>query len=1077
MMVKLQPNESSNEMVRQFHEQPRAAFQQTFPGSVFLDKVERHVNETSGSTCKSPIDVFGNDISLAENVYNHWIRPQKHNSFGRLSYSDVAFDELKHRVQGRRYFIAALLHNNEEVLPFWQRELIKVLVVLANDERTNVFVSVYESGSTDSTQLWLSQLEAALTELGIRSRIHVGLSIRNTFPGRIEHLAALRNEALRPMFEDPEPWDEVIYLNDVFFCSEGVVEMLLSGDTSEADMVCATDYVGEKPGCSTCADLRMYDIWVSHDLSGRRFDNEPPFIVGSEQARKHHAEGAPYQVYSCWNGIVIMRADLFLQERLRFRHAMPVECGVSECELICRDMWAAGRHRIMIHPNVQTAYELGVFQLALARLHDKSQKSWIDNLVELSSSVTLPGWTGAKSKGLFGQVRWRTKARATTKLECCSLQPGEDIVEFDKCFSENVTHWYTAFGVPRAVSSSSLTATNMVDGLTTASEIGDIVKTRHCPDGSARSAAANIGAVPALMTQIGRSDSLDSMSLRARQAILSWIMHNPCHRYTFLTDAKIESFVKTSFPQYVRDFTTLNNGGEKADLARYLYMYANGGIYADTDTIARGPASDWILPSDRLVVGLEADFTKVETAVEWVYARQKSLSLHCFAAAPRHNALLNVIETVIQNIRDTDQVYWQIVQRGHGLPSHLSTIFKTGSGPFTDGVLASSDVRVLGLLALSGRHSQGDHFYNLNIFRSMQDERVFVEHMNLGSWLRPSVFMPMAITNKFNFLASDSALLGGQWFAAYDGVSPPAEPIWYLDTIEDPASVTKPVFLWLSMEGELRVGAGYGPEDPHGQILWRQRIDINRVPGSSAELVLQSTGMMSVRFTSLVDADHAAGITHVTAWTVNNQTREGGPQLGDGPGTPVGCFFLVLTPRGRLAIYRGQSPERMHGDPNTHCCDVATVYQPVCSVRILHSDHNIKALQQLISPDRRFYAVTMPQGALCVFDSRLVPPPLASDALPDLSIAKWCTLYGGNSGAGPHFTVLQGDGNLCTYKGSPENVQNIVWSSSQANPNLHRGPYTGMMENDASVRIYDSLGQQVWRIRAVQSANHLAIGN
>ena len=111
--------------------------------------------------------------------------------------------------RSRRYFIAALLYNNDELLPFWTRELFKLLLVLTNDERSNVFVSIFESGSTDETKPMLRTLRDQLVVMGVGHEIQTVTATRKEYTDRIEHLAVLRNEALRPLFESDEQWDQV----------------------------------------------------------------------------------------------------------------------------------------------------------------------------------------------------------------------------------------------------------------------------------------------------------------------------------------------------------------------------------------------------------------------------------------------------------------------------------------------------------------------------------------------------------------------------------------------------------------------------------------------------------------------------------------------------------------------------------------------------------------------------------------------------------------------------------------------------------------------------------------------------
>ena len=1097
----------------------------------FLDKIDANLNATATPLCSSDVLVLGNRGTLAQHVKARWFPdprpsgPWQSRFFNAVSYfviiqtsltathdlvatklqvsflggkpvsyeSDFAYRGLAQRLQGRRYFFAALLHNNEAVLPFWQRELLKTLLVVANRERSNVFVSIYESGSTDATQAWLRELELALQQMGVPSNIHIGGSDRGSYPGRIEHLAALRNEALKPMLDGTESWDEVVYLNDVFFCAEGVIEMLLSGRESNADMVCSTDYVGVNPKCDDedCPDLRLYDIWVAHGVSGKKFRNEPPYMR-EKKMRDRHMSGRPYPVVSCWNGMVVMNANLFQQARLRFRAGTSLECSASECELFCRDMWAIGRNKIMITPNVQTAYELPIFERAYSRLHDqrsKQQVVWSDRLAQSERSLaSMFNPHAVRSSVLTEPVEWELKKgmAAQDQLECCPLKAGSNIVEFDKCFLENVTRWNSAFEVPRAVSPISARASSAADSLRTISELSAALYKTHCRNETRL--AVSTSSVPARITQIGRTEVLDELPLAVRQAVLSWLMTNPCHEYIFLTDEKIDQFVRTNFVQYLDDFKTLKNGGEKADLARYLYMYANGGVYADTDTVSMAPVSDWVKPGDNFVVGLEADFINATTAVEWVYARQKSLSLHCFAVAPRHKALWRVVESVIYNVRSAKHVYTQVRDRGVGLPSHLSTIFKTGPGAFTDSVLASQEagVTILGINALSGGHSQGNIFYDKQTTKSVRDTTIYVKHLNLGSWLRPSIFMPMKMATNFDYLESGAAMLGGQWISSYDGPSLKSQPVWRIYAVPDMAAVNKPLFLFFTNGGELQVVAGFGPDDQDSVTLWsRSARAPNDATGSTPEFALFENGALGVRFTNVGAIVEESSLM---AWVENNDTRRLGTAEellmqkllhpnGAQSNMEAGCFFLVLHANGVLAIYRGTSPLHVNTDLNSDCCSRETRSQPRCTrdlslnpLRSTTKNDYVSVLQPLrASPSSKYFAVTMPQGQFCIFDSHVSWRVDTATSLPDLKLAKWCSFYKplntpmkGDIGFS---TELQLDGSLVTYDKYTGKKQHgpTVWTHRTGLEVTFKLPYQIEMSDDAAaIRLLDQKKKQVW---------------
>ena len=176
----------------------------------------------------------------------------------------------------------------------------------------------------------------------------------------------------------------------------------------------------------------------------------------------------------------------------------------------------------------------------------------------------------------------------------------------------------------------------------------------------------------------------------------------------------------------------------------------------------------FIRRDDKLVVGLEANFTKLEDMTKWVYARQTSASLHTFACGPGDPRIRNLITTVLRNIMEPELIDAEIAERralarsfaeewsmsedqahaAAGADAHLRTIFTTGPGPFSDAVLnQGAGVRVLGIYSFSGGHSSGHEFYRrmepasltMGIFPIGKSEDpksyVYVEHHNAGLWL------------------------------------------------------------------------------------------------------------------------------------------------------------------------------------------------------------------------------------------------------------------------------------------------------------------------------------------------------
>ncbi|EJD37087.1 hypothetical protein AURDEDRAFT_173844 [Auricularia subglabra TFB-10046 SS5] len=288
---------------------------------------------------------------------------------------------------GEKVFIAALFHNNKDVLPFWSKELLRVINYLGPE---NVFVSIVESYSKDSTRKLLTKFDQSLAALNVPRRIVLNdTSIprpekMSTNNARIQFLADTRNLVLEPLRESAE-YEWVVFSNDVFVRAEAVIELIHTRN-GDYDMACGVDY----------GPWGVYDAWVMRDRLGNFMSSLWPYTLEDIGAQAI-MQDEPAPVSACWNGIVSMRAQPFLRPNLRARngtHALsaaplphrlpethpayasgrrPVppreqpplmfrkthegECFSSECFLLPYDMRLLfGMEKVYMHPRVVTAY-------------------------------------------------------------------------------------------------------------------------------------------------------------------------------------------------------------------------------------------------------------------------------------------------------------------------------------------------------------------------------------------------------------------------------------------------------------------------------------------------------------------------------------------------------------------------------------------------------------------------------------------------------------------------------------------------------------------------------------------------
>ena len=207
---------------------------------------------------------------------------------------------------GEKIFIAAAFHQNEVVIPYWTRTMLETIIYLGTD---NVFVSIVENYSTDRSPQLLRDFAHELDRLGVRNRVLVQNNTIKKPPQlewnpRIEFLAAIRNQVLEPLLESGG-YDKVLFSNDIFIEPESVIELLETHD-GDYDFACGFDF----------GHFGAYDMWVLRDRLGRLTSGIWPYFFDTADYEAVKAE-EPVPVFTCWNGIVVFKADPLLPVHLR----------------------------------------------------------------------------------------------------------------------------------------------------------------------------------------------------------------------------------------------------------------------------------------------------------------------------------------------------------------------------------------------------------------------------------------------------------------------------------------------------------------------------------------------------------------------------------------------------------------------------------------------------------------------------------------------------------------------------------------------------------------------------------------
>lgn len=362
--------------------------------------------------------------------------------------------------------LSANLRNSESIMPNFMLQLLRFVGRLPQGA---VVVSIYESGSTDQTWVWLDVLRRLLDFADVPNNVTFrGGLIRGRSENRIGFLAKVRNAVLDPFIrrgpsqglsESSDTsltthWDvdKVVFVNDVFFCAHHIFRLA----RHDADIACGLDFVRRMNGLSkedqrllmvkdlsTSAGLPLwfinfashwywllkqwrrylgrrsyvlrhiplifYDKWVSHDMNGKQFLNYPPY-VSDEYGAARLKDGLPFPAQCCWNGLVVFTAAPF-QAGIHFRNHEPGECAGSECFLMCHDFFRLGYGKVVVDPGVRVAYT-----------YDDAVGVYSEDLVR---NIGFVSWGEAESKAID------QPPRALETVECCDLQEGKEIVDFE----------------------------------------------------------------------------------------------------------------------------------------------------------------------------------------------------------------------------------------------------------------------------------------------------------------------------------------------------------------------------------------------------------------------------------------------------------------------------------------------------------------------------------------------------------------------------------------------------------------------------------------------------------------------
>ena len=237
-------------------------------------------------------------------------------------------------------YVAALFHNSEAILDDFVPNILKLAEVVGY---SNMYISILEGGSRDSSVAILASLQRACQSRGIAITIKHEDDGRKEGEDRVTFLARKRNDVLYPLkaiaashSSHPStkdlnlPRPKLIFFNDVLWNVPSVLR-LLSTNSGNFSFACGLDFTHT-----------FYDRWVTRDSYGHVLNPLYPYApTAADREAVWHSQAFP--VHSCWNGIIAFDAELLLHPRfnLRFRGSLSEyeDCVVgSESYFICADI-------------------------------------------------------------------------------------------------------------------------------------------------------------------------------------------------------------------------------------------------------------------------------------------------------------------------------------------------------------------------------------------------------------------------------------------------------------------------------------------------------------------------------------------------------------------------------------------------------------------------------------------------------------------------------------------------------------------------------------------------------------------
>ncbi|KAI5856274.1 nucleotide-diphospho-sugar transferase [Tricharina praecox] len=167
----------------------------------------------------------------------------------------------------------------------------------------------------------------------------------------------------------------------------------------------------------------------------------------------------------------------------------------------------------------------------------------------------------------------------------------------------------------------------------------------------------------------------------------SWTEKHPSFVHEVITDDVAEHLIRhlySAIPDVLEAYLSMPLPILKADFFRYLILLARGGVYADIDTQALKPTTEWVPQSFNaksigLVIGIEADPDRADWA-KW-YSRRIQFCQWTIKAKPGHPVLVDIVTKITAETLKRKR-------EGNLKPNHDGVVEWTGPAVWTDSIFS-----------------------------------------------------------------------------------------------------------------------------------------------------------------------------------------------------------------------------------------------------------------------------------------------------------------------------------------------------------------------------------------------------